>query len=243
MRILVFVFVVLACPIGFAWATGLEDANNGLAAARRGAFDEAIRHFSSALEAGDLSPQNVMLAHHNRGNAYQDKGDYAHAIADYDTALRLAPGYAGSYYARGRARFATGAFPAAAADFAKSASLDPADAYAVLWLHLSRRKGSITDADEFSRNAARFDLARWPGMLIALYLGKTTPQVLRAEAAKPPAESNVERACEAAFYIGEFDLLRGDTAAAKARFQEALKICPFTTDEYDGAEVELKRLS
>jgi tetratricopeptide (TPR) repeat protein len=240
MRLLLTALICLAA--GAVWASGLDDANDGLAAARRGDYDEAIRLFGAAIGAGDLSPSNVMLAHHNRGNAYQDKGDYAHAIAEYDTALKLAPDYAESYYARGRARFGLGEFPAAVADFATSAKLDPNDAYAALWLYLSRRKTTPSDGGALARAAGRLDSARWPGAVIALYLGKVTEQEVRTLSRQGDGEHVGERACEAAFYIGEYELLLRNTDAAKAQFEDALKLCPFTTDEYDGADVELKRM-
>jgi lipoprotein NlpI len=223
---------------GPAFARGLDDAGAAMIAAQHGDYDQAIRLLTSALAAGDLSPANTMLAYHNRGNAYQDKGDYARAIADYETAIRLKPDYANAWYARGRAQFALGRFPAAATDFAKSATLDPKDAYAMIWLHLTRRRTAADDGGELARNAARLDLARWPGAVINLYLGKGTPQQARAAVAK----DNEEQACEAAFYLGEYELMRKNTAAAKTLLQEAAKICPPPTDERDGAGVELKRL-
>src|SRR5215472_11799346 len=104
-------------PLSVVLARGLDDAGAAMIAAQHGVYDQAIRLLTSALAAGDLSPQNTMLAYHNRGNAYQDKGDYAHAIADYDAAIKIRPGYANAWYARGRAQFALGLFPGAATDF------------------------------------------------------------------------------------------------------------------------------
>jgi lipoprotein NlpI len=225
-----------------ARASGLDEAGAAMIAAQHGEYDEAIRRFGAAIAAGDLSPQNLLLAHHNRGNAFQDKGDYRQAIAEYDSALKLKPDYAGSYYARGRARFAMTQFPAASADFARSVELDPKDAYAVLWLHLSRAKGGVADRGEFMANAESFDLAKWPGAVLGLYLGKRTVEQVRAETPKGDEDAQKEQACEATFYIGEYQLLRRNLAAAKPLFQEALKICSYTTDEYDGAAFELKGL-
>ena len=241
MRFILAVFLA-AAPIGIACAAGLDDANAGLAAARRGEFDEAIRLFSAALAAGDLSPGNVMLAHHNRGNAYQDKGDYPRAIADYTTAIRMKPDYAEAFYARGRARYALGDLAASGTDFARSVRLDPSDAYAVLWLHLVRGRAAASDADELKRNAGRLDLAHWPGALVSLYLGKSTPGQVRGQSAQGDADAQREKTCEAAFFLGEYELLRMNDGAAKPLFEEAAKNCPYTTDEYDGAMLELARL-
>lgn len=233
----ILIFTVTAA----AHATGLDEASAGLAAAQRGDDDEALRRYSAAIAAGDLSPFNVMLAHHNRGNTYQDKGDYRRAIPEYDIAIRLRPGYAEAWFARGRARFALGEFADAVMDFAQSLKLDPTDAYSALWLHLARRKSAPSDAGELSRNAAKFNRAAWPGPLLGLYLGEATPQQVRAASARGDAAAQKDQTCEAAFYIGEYELLRKNTAAAGSLFREAAKICPYTSDERDGAAVELKR--
>ena len=238
-----FLATVLAiASVGAACASGLDDGSAGLAAAQRGDYDEAIRLFSAALAGGDLSPANGMLAYHNRGNAYQDKGNYGRAITDYNFAIRLKPDYAQAYYSRGRAQFALGAFDAAITDFARSIALDPADAYSVLWLHLARGNTTTPDQDEFSRNAGKVDLTDWPGPLLNLYLGKATPGQTRAASERGDAKTQNERVCEAAFFVGEYELLRKNVAAARSLFQEAMNSCPYTSDERDGASAELKRL-
>src|SRR5579872_5415579 len=171
MRLILSAMMIFAgCVV--AHASGLDEAQAGLAAAQRGDDDAALQHYSAAIAAGDLSPFNVMLAYHNRGNTYQDKGDYRRAIAEYDTAIRLQPAYAEAWFARGRARFALSEFADAVMDFTQSVKLDPADAYSALWLHLARRKSTASDGGELLRNAARFDRTVWPDPLIRLYLGE-----------------------------------------------------------------------
>jgi len=241
MQFILAVFLTLA-GVTIACAGGLDEANAGLAAAQRGDYDEALRRFSAALAAGDLSAGNAVIAHHNIGNTYQDKGDYARAVTEYNIALQSMPGYAEAYYGRGRARFALGQFTLAAADFTQSMKLDPTDAYAVLWLHLTRRKSAASNTDELSRNLAKFDRVHWPGPLLELYLGQASPQQVRAASLQGDAKAKMDQACEAAFYVGEYELLRSNSGGAKSLFQEAVKICPYTADERDGAAVELKRM-
>lgn len=240
MQLFLSAILIFACA-GIAHASGLDEANAGLAAAQRGDDEEALRRYSAAIAAGDLSPFNVMLAYHNRGNTYQDKADYRRAIPEYDIAIRLQPGYAEAWFARGRARFALGEFSDAVRDFAQSLKLDPGDAYSALWLHLARRKSARSDAGELSRNAVKFDRTVWPGALLGLYLGEATPQQVRTASARGDAATQKDQTCEAAFYIGEYELLRNNTVAAGSLFREAAKICPYTSDERDGAAVELKR--
>jgi hypothetical protein len=56
------------------------------------------------------------------------------------------------------------------------------------------------------------------------------------------ADQPVER-CQAAFYIGEWDLLRNNSGPAAAALRASSENCPKTRPEYDGAIAELKRLN
>jgi lipoprotein NlpI len=241
MRLLLLVTYLTFAVAAAAGASGLDEAKAGLAAAQRGDDDEALRLYSAALAAGDLSPFNVMLAYHNRGNTYQDKGDYPRAIAEYNVAIKLKSDYAEAWFGRGRARFALGEFAAAVTDFTQSMKLDALDAYSALWLHLARRKSDAFDAGELSRNAAKLDRAVWPGPLLDLYLGKATVQQVRAASMSGDAAAQKDQTCETAFYIGEYELLAKNTAVAISLLREAVQICPYTSDERDAAAVELSR--
>ncbi|MCL2385650.1 MAG: tetratricopeptide repeat protein, partial [Alphaproteobacteria bacterium] len=52
-----------------------------------------------------------------RGNAYRNKGDIDHALADYDKAIELDPKYAAAYYNRGFADVKKGWVVNAVTDF------------------------------------------------------------------------------------------------------------------------------
>jgi tetratricopeptide (TPR) repeat protein len=64
-------------------------------------------------------------AYYNRGVAYYDKGLYRQAIADFDKAIRLSPGYAKAYYSRGLAYLDEEQYDWAIADFDKAIELQP----------------------------------------------------------------------------------------------------------------------
>jgi tetratricopeptide (TPR) repeat protein len=59
------------------------------------------------------------------GNAWRSKGDFAHAIADYDEAIRLNPKEAYSYQNRGAAKQALGELDGALADINQAIRLIP----------------------------------------------------------------------------------------------------------------------
>ena len=73
----------------------------GLQERERDRHDQAIQAFSAALE---LKPDGRTAAelHGQRGGAYLDKGAVTEAMADAETAIRLAPGYFRGYQVRGR---------------------------------------------------------------------------------------------------------------------------------------------
>ncbi|MBT8479459.1 MAG: tetratricopeptide repeat protein, partial [Gemmatimonadetes bacterium] len=76
--------------------------NLGQALSRRGAVQEAVRHYAIAAS---LKPGSA-TAHFNLGNSLRDTGRLEDAIAEYETALRAQPEYAaaannlGDVYAR-----------------------------------------------------------------------------------------------------------------------------------------------
>jgi Flp pilus assembly protein TadD len=59
----------------------------GVAAAEAGRWDEAVRHWTAAVERDPASA----AAHNNLAVALERKGDWDAAGREYETALRLAP--------------------------------------------------------------------------------------------------------------------------------------------------------
>jgi len=78
-------------------------------------YREAIDEFNLALHDRPNFPQAL----NGRGFAYMLVLDWAHAMEDFDAALRLDPNYAAGYYSRAAARKATGDAAGAAADSAR----------------------------------------------------------------------------------------------------------------------------
>ena len=73
-----------------ALAGGLQELRAGLAAAAEGNDQHAIRHYSEAINSGDLLPTEAALAHFNRGNAFSRSGANELALADFDAVIRPA---------------------------------------------------------------------------------------------------------------------------------------------------------
>lgn len=203
-----------------------------------GRYDEAIADYNNALR---LDPKYA-LSYAHRALAYHLKGQYESAIADYDRAIELKVEDPNVYGNRGLTRFALGQYASAATDLEQSVKINSSNAYWPLWLHLARAKAGAADLDEFARNTAAIDRAKWPGPVVGLYLGQTAPEQVRAAAAEGEANGQRVRNCEAAFYSGEYEFLRRDLSAARSFLQQAVEICPADFVEYAGVGAELQRI-
>lgn len=82
-------------------------------------YDEAIK----------LEPSNAD-GYFNRGDAYDEMGEYGKAIGDYSKAIQLNPNYADAYCNRGCAYGEIGDYDKAIADYNKAIELDPNNALA-----------------------------------------------------------------------------------------------------------------
>jgi lipoprotein NlpI len=210
----------------------------GVAYASMGEAEKAIADFDRALR---LAPDHV-FAHFNRGVALDSMGRYDDAIADFAAAIAYDPQSGAGYFYRGQANFHARHFAAAASDFERDLSLAPNHALAIAWLYLANARRGRDAAAPLAQNAARIDLARWPGPVIALYLGKLTAKQVMAAAINGDLGVQADRQCQAYFYSGEAALLRHGAAAAKRFFQQATQHCPLTLTESAGARAELMRL-
>ena len=211
--------------------------NRGNAHRDKGLYDRAIKDYDTAIR---LKP-DFAEAYRNRGSAYSTKGLYDRAIKDYNKAVRIKPDFAGAYKGLGTTRFYSGHFPEAARDFKRSLSIDSSDMYSALWLYLAHERSAQSGRQELARTAAKVDLSDWPGPVVLLFLGKTTPQQVLAAAKHSDQRKQREQEREAFFYVGQYYLLRGDRGESARLFRKALDTGITGFYEYDGAKVELER--
>lgn len=235
-------------------AAGADDANRAVVAARSGQYEEAIELFTRAINSDELGLKNRAQAYAYRGIAKATTGDYEGAQLDLNSSVALDSDFNADAYAyRGYMKLVLGQSKEAAADLDKSAEL-LLWPYNVLWLHLARLKAGLPDAGSRSlaNNAITLDLkrnqdgssglARWPGALVKFMQGSVTREAVAAAAQAGDPARLAERVCDVDFYLGEIDLARNDTAAAKAQFERAAEKCPFASFERMGATAELMRL-
>ncbi len=85
----------------------------------------AISGCTAVIQAGHESNESLAVVFHYRGNAWLERGDFDHAIADLAQAIRLNPAVPQNFYDRGRAYFAKKDYRRAIADFDQTVKLNP----------------------------------------------------------------------------------------------------------------------
>jgi tetratricopeptide (TPR) repeat protein len=139
----------------------------------------------------------------------------------------------------------------------------PSIYYAIIWRHLARLHAGQDDAEEFAKATQRLEMelwreagrgppifvddrvirAHWPGEVLALFAGRTTPeQVRRAAETAQGAHARRLRLCEADFYIAEYNLAKSKRAEALILLQAVADGCPAGAPEAAFAKAALARL-
>lgn len=161
----------IAAP-GLARADGLALAKAGYQAQQQGQWDEAIRLYGAALEAGDLDPKGQLLVTGLRGNALGIRGRYDEAIEAFDTAIRLDPSSPLAYVGRAMVHLQKGEGDLAIADDEAAIKLAPEDGFA----HANRAlalfyAGRFADAAEDYAFVHAHDPTD-PGFLLWLHIAR-----------------------------------------------------------------------
>ena len=141
-------------------AAGPADLNAAKAAAEKGAGDEAIRLFTQALAAGDLSAEDQFVARRGRGREYSAKSLIAdafdrrddgrrlrdNAIADFSAALSLKGDDGSVLIERGQDYHMNEQFDLAVADFSAALKLKNSPSTLLDRAASQRAKGAYEEA-------------------------------------------------------------------------------------------------
>lgn len=104
LRTLLVVTLAGGFAVGCISRETLTEFEKGSRALTKKDYDQAIAHFTKAIEERPENPPGYA----NRGEAYLRKGDVQMAIADFSKAIELAPDNSKSYYDRCRAWLSAG---------------------------------------------------------------------------------------------------------------------------------------
>lgn len=141
-------------------AAGFADLKAANAAAGQGASDEAIRLFTEALAAGDLSADDQFAARKGRGREYAAKSLIAdaferheeghrlrdNAITDFSAALSIKPADEDTLVERGQGYHMNQQFNSAIADFSAALNLNRTASTLVRRAASQRAKGAYDEA-------------------------------------------------------------------------------------------------
>jgi tetratricopeptide (TPR) repeat protein len=231
-------------PVARAQAALTADPRNvqrfiDLGVAQSGArqFREAIKTFTRGMA---VAPDNAML-YRWRGHRHLSVREFDQAMADLTHGLKLDSTNYGILYHLGIVRFIRGDFAGAAAAFTRAQPRAPdagelAGSTDWLWMSLMRA-GRKADAEAM--------LARRPDSLavdnayarrLKLYRGEIGP-----DAVFTPADTADVQVATLSFGLGNWYLVHGDTAKARANFERSIKSGGWPGFGFMVSEVELRR--
>jgi tetratricopeptide (TPR) repeat protein len=232
-------------PIARAAAALASDPKNvdkfiALGVAQSGArqFREAIQTFTRGLA---VAPNNAML-YRWRGHRYLSVREFDKAEADLRKGLAIDSTNYGILYHLGIIRFIRGDFTGAAAMFRRAQPRAPdagelAGSTDWLWMSLMRAGRKADAAAMLARRPDSLVVDNAYRRRLTLYRGEIGP-----EAVFTPADTADVQVATLSFGLGNWYLVRGDTARAKTYFDRSLKSGGWPGFGFIVSEVELRRL-
>jgi len=201
-------------------------------------FREAIATFTQGLE---IEPTNALLLRW-RGHRYLSVREFDRAFADLTRGGAIDSTIYGIWYHLGVAQYVRGDFAEAAASFAKAQPIAPdagelAGSTDWLWMSLSRAgRGAEAKAMLDGRPDSKPVTNAYTRRL-QLYRGEIGPDAVLA-----PADTDDVQIATLAYGLGNWYLLRGDTAQARTWFERSIQSGGWPGFGFIVSEAELRRL-
>lgn len=210
----------------------------GLAESGIRRYREAIATFSRGIA---IAPDNAVL-YRWRGHRYLSVREFDRARADLERGLELDPRCYGCLYHLGIVKFVAGDFAGAADAFQRGLPIAPnagerAGSIDWSWMSLARA-GRVADAQAvLDRNADSLPVENAYTSRLRLYRGQIGP-----EEVLPAAETDDVNVATLSFGLGNWYLVRGDTARAREWFGRAVMSGGWPAFGFIVAEAELERM-
>jgi len=232
---------------------GVARAESALAAAPRdvglvvklGLAQSAIRRYREAITTFSrgiaIAPDSGVL-YRWRGHRYLSVRMLDSARADLEHGLQLDSTLYGCWYHLGIVRYVTGDFAGAAAAFARALPLAPDSgerAGSIDWSWMSlMRAGRAPEAQAvLDRTRAGPQGGNFYDRRLRLYRGQIGPDQVVT-----PADTSDIAVATLSYGLGDWYLLRGDTASAKQWFERSVRSGGWPAFGFIASEAELKRL-
>lgn len=216
----------------------------GIANLELGNYAEAITCFDCALQEKKLSNASRVDILQYRITAYYRSGDYSNAMADCQTLLEYDMDAKG-YYLTGRTALAMDAYDEAAANFTKAYEADSTYEMAIDIYQAYIEKGMAADGTGYLERALGNPASSGEDYCnrgrIYFYMEDY------ADAQREFSEAINKKNREAVLLLGKTYLAQGDTANARAMYQQynaeeasakgynGLALCDLAEGNYDGA--------
>jgi len=210
----------------------------GLAQAGRQQYREAITTFTRGIA---LAPDDAIL-YRWRGHRYLSVRELDRARADLEHGLELDAQCYGCLYHLGIVKYVTGDLAGAAEVFARALPLAPnpgerAGSIDWSWMSLSRA-GRAADAKAMvTQHADSLPEGNAYTRRLALYRGEIGPEQILT-----PADTDAIGVATLSYGIGNWYLVRGDTAKAREWFARSVQSGGWPGFGFIASEAELRRL-
>lgn len=200
-------------------------------------FREAIETFTRGLA---IAPNNAML-YRWRGHRYLSVREFDRALADLTRGFSLDSMNYGVLYHLGIVRFVRGEFAAAADAFRRAQPLAPeagelAGSTDWLWMSLSRAARHAEAKAMLDRRPDSLKVANAYAQRLRLYRGE-----IGADDVLTPADTADVQVATLAFGVGNWLLVKGDTARARNWFERSIRSGGWPGFGFILSEVELRR--
>ncbi len=201
-------------------------------------YREAIRTFTRGLT---VAPNDPVL-YRWRGHRYLSTRQFDRALDDLTRGARLDSTIFGIWYHLGIVRFVRGEFDSAAAAFQRAQPRAP-DASEIagttdwLWMSLSRAGRGVEAQALLDRRPDSLPASNAYAQRLRLYRGRVGPDsVITA------ADTGDVVVATLSYGVGNWYLVRGDTAAARAWFERSIRSAGWPAFGFILSEIELRRL-
>jgi len=201
-------------------------------------YREAIATFSRGIA---IAPDSGIL-YRWRGHRYLSVRQLDSARADLEHGLRLDSTLYGCWYHLGIVKYVSGDFSGAAAAFAHALPLAPdsgerAGSIDWSWMSLMRAGRRAEAQAVLDRTSAGPRGGNFYDVRLRLYRGEIGP-----DQAVTPADTADIAVATLSYGVGNWFLLKGDTATAKKWFERSVRSGGWPAFGFIASEAELKRL-
>src|SRR5262245_24970451 len=201
-------------------------------------FREAIATFTRGLE---IEPNNALLLRW-RGHRYLSVREFDRAFADLTRGGAIDSTIYGIWYHLGIVQYLRGDFAEAAASFVKAQPIAPdagelAGSTDWLWMSLSRAGRGAEARAMLDRRPDSKPVTNAYTRRLQLYRGE-----IGQDAVVTPADTDDVQVAPLAYGLGNWYLVRGDTAQARKWFERSIQSGGWPGFGFIVSEVELRRL-